>query len=66
MGPLPGEGSGIKIQDIHAHTTVRELVGNEAYTEVVLSFLRETDAGKAKAGVLDAGYFKVALCLKGF
>ena len=34
---------------------IRELLGNDAYTEAVLSFLRKTDAGKAKEGVLDRG-----------
>ena len=41
-------------------------MGNGAYTEAVLSSLKETDAGQTKAGVLDAGYFKFALCLKAF
>ena len=35
------------------NTAVRELVWNDAYTEAVLSFLRETEVGKVKAGVLD-------------
>ena len=28
-------------------------MGNDAYTEAIPSFLRETDIGKVKAGVLD-------------
>ena len=36
-----------------SNTTARELMGNDAHTEAVLSFLRETDAGKVNAGVLD-------------
>ena len=38
-----------------SNTTVRELMGNYAYAEAILSFLRETDEGKVKAGVLDRG-----------
>lgn len=34
-----------------SNTAVRELLGNDAYTEAVLSFLRGTDAGKVKSGV---------------
>ena len=34
---------------------VRELLGSEAYAEAALSFLRDTDVRRAKAGVLGAG-----------
>lgn len=53
-------GLGFRVRTAKArprNMAVRELSGNEAFTEAVLSFLRETtaDVGKAKAGVLDAG-----------
>ena len=35
------------------NTALKELMGNEAYAEAVLTFLRKTDVGKVKAGVLD-------------
>ena len=37
-----------------SNTTVRELMGSGAYTEAVF-FLRATDVGKVKAGVLGRG-----------
>ena len=36
-----------------SNKAIRELLGNDAYTEAVLSFLRKTDVGKVKEGVLD-------------
>ena len=35
--------------------TIRELMGNDAYAEAILSFLREVGVGKVKAGVLERG-----------
>ena len=34
-------------------TTTKELVGNEAHTEAVLSFPKSADVEKVKAGALD-------------
>ena len=36
-----------------SNTTVRELMGHDACTEAILSFLRGTDIEKVKSGVLD-------------
>ena len=36
-----------------SNTAVRELIGNGAYAEALLSFPRETDVGEVKARVLD-------------
>ena len=38
-----------------SNTTIRELMGNDAYAEAILSFLREMGVGKVKAGVLERG-----------
>ena len=36
-----------------SYTAIKELLGNEAYTEAVPTSLMNTDVGKVKAGVLD-------------
>ena len=38
-----------------SNTTIRELMGNDAYAEAILSFRREMDVGKVEAGFLERG-----------
>ena len=56
--PRSKRGFGYDVWEAKArpsNTTVRELMGNDAYAEPILSFPRETDVRKVKAGVLERG-----------
>ena len=56
--PKSRRGFGYSFRETKArpsNTAARELLGNVAYTEAVLSFLRKTGVGKVKEGVLDRG-----------